>query len=189
VFRFADSNLQLAMIDEVYRRRTDYYWVEPTLRERYDALPPKKPWAELSDNICEHVPELQTLAAQLPITVDDLAAITSLTLDGDRDLYQWVYPSWWDFGDHFEIHDLRGLETCTGLEYVLLGQGLVENASLEPLAALRNLRELHLCALCGHRDREAVLSIPSLAVLDIANATSEWKPIMNELGARGVRLC
>jgi hypothetical protein len=190
IARFADPNLQLAMIDEVQRRRSSYSWVE-SLRERYEALAPAKPWSELQHNDCEHVPELQALAAAIEIEVADVAAIDRLTLDGDRDLYMWAYPSWWDFGDHFEIHDLTGIEQCAALDYLLLGQGLVDGASLAPLAALPRLRELHLCALCGHRDLEALLAIPSLRTLDVVNVTSSpqrgaWQALAEELARRGL---
>jgi hypothetical protein len=189
--RLRDPNLHLALVDEVQRIRTDYSWVEPVLRERYEALGSSKSWSELATNLCDHVPELEQLAASIELSAEELATIEGLTLDGDRDLYSWVYPSWWDFGDHFTIHDLSGIEHCTALDYLLLGQGLVEGASLAPLASLPRLRELHACARCGHRDLEAVLEIRALAKLDVVNiATSSdrarWQAVIAELARRGV---
>jgi hypothetical protein len=188
----ADRNLQLAMIDEVYRRRSDYYWVAQ-YRERYEALGPRLAWSELEHNESEHVVELEQLLATLAIEPAELAAITSLTLDGDRDLYAWVYPNWWDFGDHFQIRDLAGLEHCTAIEYLLLGQGVVEGASLRPLARLPTLRELHVCALCGSRDIESILELPALAKLDVINVRSSpdrarWEAVIAELATRGVTI-
>ena len=187
---FADPKLHLAMLDEVMRRRAGYSWVA-TLRDRYEALQPTVAWSDLESGDPEHASELEQLLASLEIELDEVAQLTRLTLDGDRDLYAWVYPSWWDFGDHFEIHDLSGIEQCTALEYLLLGQGLVSGASLAPLARLPRMRELLLCARCDYRDLEALLEIPSLAKLYVVNvATSKqrsgWETLVAELRMRGV---
>jgi len=188
--RFADPKLQLAMIDEVHRRRGAYSWVVGE-RASYQATGPGTTWTELEDNQCDHAPELEAFLARLPIAQADLDGIEHLTLDGDRDLYGWVYPSWWDFGDHFAIHDLDGIEACTRLKYLLLGQGLVEGASLKPVSRLPRLVELHLCARCHLRDISSLLDLTSLRTLDVVNvATSEerdtWEPLITELLALGV---
>jgi hypothetical protein len=176
-----DPNLRLALIDEVYRHRDGSSWVS-ALRERFPRI------GELEHDDNEHVPELEQLLATLELSQDALARITSLTLDGDRDLYSWVYPNWWDFGDHFAIHDLAGIEQCVALDYLLLGQGLVSHASLAPLAKLPALRELHLCALCDYRDLDALLAIETLAKLDVVNVGSNaaWRALLAQLSARGV---
>jgi hypothetical protein len=188
--RFADPKLKLALIDEVYRRRGTYAWVA-TQRAAYEATSPSRSWQSLEENQREHVPELEAVLAALPLTAADLDVIDSLTLDGDRDLYGWVYPSWWEFGDHFTIHDLDGIERCSRLRYLLLGQGLVEGASLKPVARLPRLVELHLCARCHLRDIGALLDSPSLRTLDVVNvATSDerasWEGVIGELRALGV---
>ncbi len=178
-----DPNLRLALIDETHRHRDGSSWIS-TLRERF----PQLPWSALEHNDCDHVPELERLLGELELSPDALARITSLTLDGDRDLYSWVYPNWWDVGDHFTIHDLAGIEQCVAVDYLLLGQGLVAGASLAPLAKLPALRELHLCALCDYRDLEALLEIPRLAKLDVVNVGSNaaWRALIAQLSARGV---
>jgi hypothetical protein len=186
----ADPGLQLALIDEVQRRRAGYSWVQ-SYRASYEALAPEKPWAELEHNDFDHVVELERLLGAIELAPADLLAITSLTLDGDRDLYGWVYPNWWDDGDHFVIRDLTGIEQCAALEYLLLGQGLVVGASLAPLARLAHLRELHACALSGLRDIEALLDLRALGRLSVVNVASSpqraiWGDVLAELGRRGV---
>jgi hypothetical protein len=188
--RFRDLKLQLAMVDEVQRRRGSYAWVS-SVRERYEALRPVMSWAEVEHNDSEHAEELEELLAELPIEDDELQRIKSLTLDGDRDLYQWVYPDWWKSGDHFAIHDLTGIEQCTALDYLLLGQGLVKDASLAPLIALPQLRELHLCALSAYRDIDCVAELPALHTLEIVNVESsadraDWEAVIAALRSRGV---
>ena len=190
--RVADPKLQLALIDEVQRRRHDYYWVA-RFRDAYEALAPTTPWAELEDNDCDHIVELEQLLAAIELEAGDLGAITRLTLDGDRDLYSWVFPNWWDFGDHFTIHDLSGLEHCTALEYLSLGQGLVQGASLSPLTELEHLSELHACALCGLRDLHALLELPALRKLSIVNVASSreragWDGVLAALEDRDVAI-
>lgn len=188
--RFPDPKLQLAMIDEVQRRRGEYAWVAG-LREAYEATSPATSWDQFETNHFEHAPELEAFLARLPVTLADLEAIDHLTLDGDRDLYGWVYPSWWEFGDHFVIRDLSGLEQCTRLRYLLLGQGVVEGASLTPVARIPRLVELHVCALCHLRDVPALLDAPSLRRLDVVNVTTSddreaWTSVIAELRALGV---
>lgn len=188
--RFADPKLQLAMIDEVYRRREGYDWVAG-YRGRYEATGPARSWEDLEAGEPVHAPELEAVLAALPIDDDDLLGVDRLTLDGDRDLYAWVFPDWWDAGDHFTIRDLSGIERCARLEYLLLGQGLVAGASLAPLTHLPCLAELHLCALGGHRELDALVGIPALRTLDVVNvATSDdraaWEDVIARLRARGV---
>lgn len=188
--RFPDPKLQLAVIDEVYRRRTQYAWVADQ-RAAYEATSPATPWTQLEGNHSEHAPELEAFLARLPVSRADLETIDHLTLDGDRDLYGWVYPSWWELGDHFVIRDLTGLEQCMRLRYLLLGQGVVEGASLKPVARIPRLHELHLCALCRLRDLPALLDSASLRKLDIVNVETSvdrdaWTAVIAELRALGV---
>lgn len=178
------------MIDEIYRRRSEYAWVAGH-RAGYEASSPTMTWSDLEANMGDHAAELEKYLGELPITYDDLQRVDSLALDGDRDLYGWVYPSWWDFGDHFAIHDLDGLEECTRLRYLLLGQGLVEGASLKPVSQLPRLHELHLCARCQLRDIPSLLDSPSLRTLDVVNVeTSDqrvaWLSTIEELRVLGV---
>lgn len=178
------------MLDEVHRRRGAYAWVAG-MRAAYEATAPAMSWAALEENECEHAAELEAFLAGLPLRTADLETIEHLTLDGDRDLYGWVYPSWWDFGDHFAIHDLTGIEACSKLRYLLLGQGLVEGASLAPVARLPRLTELHLCARCHLGDISSLLDAASLRTLDVVNvATSDeqdtWRSVIDELRVLGV---
>ncbi|HUQ03715.1 MAG TPA: hypothetical protein VM261_14560 [Kofleriaceae bacterium] len=188
--RFPDPKLHLAMIDEVHRRRSTYAWVA-SQRAAYEATSPAMSWSALEDNTSEHAVELERFLATLPIADRDLEDIDALTLDGDRDLYAWVYPSWWNFGDHFAIHDLTGLERCARLRYLLLGQGLVAGASLKPVARIPRLVELHLCARCHLADIPALLDAASLKKLDVVNVgTSDeraaWESVIAELRVLGV---
>lgn len=178
------------MIDEVYRRRTQYAWVAAQ-RAAYEATSPATPWTQLEENQREHAPELEAFLGRLPVSRGELDTIDHLTLDGDRDLYAWVYPRWWELGDHFVIRDLTGLDQCMRLRYLLLGQGVVQGASLKPVARIPRLHELHLCALCCLRDLPALLDSPSLRKLDIVNVeTSDdrdaWVAVIAELRELGV---
>jgi hypothetical protein len=181
-----DRNLRLALIDEVYsRRHGDHYWLG-TLRQAYEAKRPALSW-ESFEAQDEPAPELEELVLGLPLASDELASIEQLTLDGDRDVYT-TFPSWWDFGDHFTIHDLAGIEACTRLAGLSLGQGLVEGASLAPLRRLPALATLSLCTTCDHRDLDALLDIPALKRVEIYNlhAHEPWHGLVAKLRARGI---
>jgi hypothetical protein len=189
---FPDRNLRLALLDQVRRVAGGYSWVA-TERDSYLAARRDHPtwpdWSEIEAIEDEHSPALEAHLLGLPIDEVELGALTSLTLDGDRDLYQWVFSSWWDFGEHFVIRDLSGLERCGRLRYLLLGQGVVEGASLAPLRALQHLEELHACARTGLRDLDTILALPALRKLDVVNvATSDqradWERVLERIAAR-----
>jgi hypothetical protein len=187
--RIPDRNLRLALIDSVRSRRAsrERWWLAE-LQADYEALDAEPPWDAL-DEYMDPLPALEDLIADLPLAPADLAEIRQLTFDGDRDVYA-CYPDWWHIEPgHYTIHDLRGIEQCTGLEYLHLGQGLVEGASLRPLVGLPNLTELWLCGLCDHRDIASVLELP-ITRLSIANyrTDAEWVRVVEQLRARGVAI-
>jgi hypothetical protein len=172
-----DSNLRLALIDEVHRRRHPSPWPA--------AIQP------LPDTDDEPLPELEAVLRALPLAPADLASLQRLTLDGDRDAYACCYPYWWDLEpDHFVIHDVAGIDACTSLVYLSLGQGVVEGTSLAPLATMRALETLALCTTGKHRDLDALLSIPSLRRVEVFNLASSrdpaWASTVAALRARGV---
>lgn len=188
-----DRNLRLALIDEVERRRADnYWWVGPVLGAAYEQRSGTA-WDVVSKRTNdEPMPLIETLVLERPLDDEGLRTITSLTLDGDRDVYAWGYPYWWDLAPaHYEIHDLRGIEGCADVMYLSLGQGLVEGCSLAPLRALPALEHLALCTTGSYTDLDALLELPALKRLEVFNLRltkeSAWSRITDALCARGVQ--
>ncbi len=184
-----DRNLKLALTDAVRKRgaTADRWWLAD-LQADYEALDAEPGWEALDEYI-DPLPALEELIAGLTVTPAELATLRRITLDGDRDVYA-CFPDWWEIEPgHYTIHDLSGIEQCVSLEYLSLGQGLVEGCSLAPLRGLANLTELSLCALCNHRDISVVLELP-LTRASIVNAGNhpEWKQVVGELRGRGVAL-
>ena len=186
----ADANLRLALLDEL---RDDPDWVED-LEEAYEqarqAHPDWRSWEELSEDTYEPNPDLEAFVRALPLEVDKLGTLTSLTLDGDRDVYAWLGgETWYEDEELFVTRDLTGLERCEALEYLNIGQGLHQGCSLRPLRGMTKLRELWLCALGGYRDIETLLELPALEKIEIGNvATSDeretWKRVLAQWNAR-----
>lgn len=193
-----DPNLRLALLDEVFTWRTDAYSWWTSLEQEYTTHRESTggpAWEELSRRLStgvDDLPELERFLLTLPLTTDDLATLQDLVLDGDRAVYQ-LYPEWWSRGeDHFVITDLTGLEHCTALTKLDLAQGMHDSCSLAPLAGLTRVKHLRVSAVDRHRDLEALLSLPSLTVLDVGNVAhagddrGTWHSIIAELRTRGV---
>lgn len=184
-----DKNLWLALLDQVQGNR---YWI-PTIEAKYEEARKTNSrwprWSEIAEADDEPSPALEEFLLSQELRLERLRGVKSLTLDGDRNLYEWVFPNWWDLGDHFVIRDLSGIQNCEQLEYLLLGQGVVEACGLGPLRELKQLRELHLCALCGHTDIDAVLDLPNLRRLDVVNIASsaqraDWESVVEAFRAQ-----
>ncbi|CAN5910862.1 hypothetical protein BH11MYX3_BH11MYX3_14840 [soil metagenome] len=187
-----DRNLRLALTDEVERRRIDnYWWIGPTLGAAFEQRSGVA-WASLSErDDDEPLPLVETLVLEVPLDAERLGTITTLTLDGDRDVYAWGYPYWWDLEPgHYEIRDLRGIEGCTRLVFLSLGQGLVGNCSLAPLRGLPALEHLVLCTTGSFTELDSLLELPALKRIEVFNLGSTpepvWTRIVDELRTRGV---
>ncbi|MDI2129090.1 DUF6892 domain-containing protein [Yinghuangia seranimata] len=188
-----DRNLQLALLDEVWRERVDdYYWLS-SLREEYTAHQVSAggpAWDDLEERLgIDDLPELEAFVLTLPLTADDLARVDDLCLDGDREVYT-LSPDWWEFGRHFAITSLDGIGRCTGLVELDLNV-LVDPCSLAPLAELGALRNLRVDAVTAYADLDVLAALPSLAELSVVNmATAEgsedWRRVMGALRARGI---
>ncbi len=185
----ADKNLRLALLDEV---QEEYDWVE-ALADDYEETRGDHPdwpsWDEFEDREDDVNEALEAYLLGLEVPGAKLAEVRRLTLDGDRSVYEWLGgESWFEDDELFVIGDLSGLEHCAGLEYLLLGQGLVRGASLKPLAALSNLRELRVCALSALTDIDVVLSLPALETLSVVNIDSSddkdaWQTVVDAFEA------
>ncbi len=186
-----DRNLRLALTDEVERRRIDnYWWVGPTLGADYEQRSGVA-WETLGTD-AEPLPLIETLVLELPLETERLHTITTLTLDGDRDVYAWGYPHWWDLEPgHYEIHDLRGIEGCVNLVFLSLGQGLVGGCSLAPLRGLPALEHLVVCTTGGFTELDSLLELPALKRIEVWNLGTAkepvWTRIVDELRAHGVQ--
>ena len=180
-----DRKLRLALLDEVMRKRSGYDWV-PSMKSEYEmersAHPTWKPWDAYPEHDVGVKKSIEEFLVNVPISKQELRTETSLVLDGDRGLYAFVSPRWWDHGDgHFAIRNLAGIENCASL--TCLNLVLVEGASLRPLTGLPRLRELSLCALSQFRDINYLLAIPSLRKLVVYNISSsanatEWRSVL-----------
>ncbi|MFD6827003.1 DUF6892 domain-containing protein [Streptomyces sp. NPDC060085] len=191
--KLIDRNLQLALLDEAYTDRLgDYYWVS-LLRKEYDTYQKSAggpAWDDLLKRLgIDHLPELEEFLLTLPLTPDDLAQMTRLRLDGDREIYT-LYPGWWHFGGHFRITSLDGIDHCTALVDLDLNS-MVEPCSLSPLATLTSLRYLQVDSLHKYWDLDALESLPALAEIVIVNKFSsegnaKWSCLLARLKARGI---
>lgn len=188
--RIHDPNLALALLDEA---QSNYSWVG-ALEPAYTAARAKHPkwptWAQIvaKNETDEPAPSLEAFIRSLPLPMDRLAAVESLTLDGDREVYGWLMPYWWDLGDHFVIRDLRGIGICAALTYLSLGQGLVDGCSLKPLLDLKHLRKLSVCALTDLRDIECLTRLPALTQLEVVNVRASdqraaWETVIAKVGS------
>jgi hypothetical protein len=194
-----DPNLRLALLDEVFTWRTDAYnWWEPMEQEyaAYRESAGGPAWKELTRKLstgADELPELERFLLTLPLTADDLAALQDLVLDGGRAVYQ-LRPHWWSSGDHFVIANLTGLEYCTALTELDLGQGMFQSCSLTPLTGPTRLKHLRMSAADRHRDLDVLLTLPNLTSLEVANVAhaeddrDTWHSIIAELQARGVSI-
>ncbi len=153
--------LRLALLDEVEsRRRQSWNGVG-------SVLPPElaRAWNDWPSGT--HNPDAEAWLLQRPLHDDELLKLTTLTLDGDRDVYRWVFDDWWHFGEHCCITSLDGLERCANLTSLTLGQGVVRRASLRPIEQLEHLERLSLCALDDHSDEDALLHVREVVVSNI----------------------
>ncbi|MFE4924303.1 DUF6892 domain-containing protein [Streptomyces sp. NPDC056661] len=194
IVEVADRNLHLALLDEVFTRRVGGRCWLSFVQQEYAAYRTSvggAVWDELVEKLgTDRLPELERFLFTLPLTQEDLSAVTYLCLDGDREVYQ-LYPHWWHFGGHFTITNLDGIEYCRAVTRLFLGQGIVEGCSLAPLAELTELRYISLCALGKYRDVEALIALPALAELQVVNTApgqgrDPWSSVLEHLRARGV---
>ncbi|MEO8706572.1 MAG: hypothetical protein ABI867_41490 [Kofleriaceae bacterium] len=184
---FHDKNLQLALLDEVLQETDEDYEKIQRAYATFRKTTRAPTWETItSGEGFDHQPRFEKFMLARPIKAKQLAGITDLTLDGDRDLYAWIYPYWWDGGDHFEIHDLRDLAYCKALAELDLGQGLVGECSLAPLVALPKLRALSLCSSGNYSDLDALLAVKSLKELEVVNTTPAWRDVIDRLQDNGV---
>ncbi len=181
-----DKNLQLALLDEIQDK---YDWVEE-MSEEYERMRPNNPkwvpWTTIEEGDLESYSSLEQFLLTLQLKNEKLLEIDRLTLDGDRDVYQWIYANWWDLGDHFVIRNLNGIEKCQSITYLHLGQGLVEGCSLLPLKALPKLSELWICESGRYRDIDALLHLPKLEKINVSNWESSdnrhiWEQVIENV--------
>jgi hypothetical protein len=188
----ADRNLQLALLDEAYRHRAgSYHWLL-SLQQEYTAYQRSAggpTWEELEPRLgTDDAPALVRFLLTLPLTAADLAKMTRLRLDGDREIYM-LYPGD-QFRGHFAISSLDGIGHCTTLVDLDLNS-MVDPCSLAPLAGLTGLRRLTVDGIDQHRDLDAIITLPALTDLrfwNIARAENSeaWPGVISALRARGV---
>ena len=189
--RFPDKNLQLALLDEI---QTSPIWLaahEADYEDSRGSHPTWPTWAAIREGEKTHNQALEQYLLSVGVNASPLASVRELVLDGDRDLYGWVYSFWWESGDHFVIRDLSGLEQCRSLESLRLDKNLVEGCSLKPVGKLRKLKSLAINARGNYSDIDALLNLPGLQKLEIANAAtskqrSEWDRVVDALCERGL---
>lgn len=189
-----DKNLRLALLDEI---QDDYDWVEEHeagYRAAQAQHAGEEGWPtwetlEAGDDYEAHT-GLEEYLLALPLPEASLAEIEGLTLDGDRSVYGWIFPDWWNFGDHFVIRSFEGIACCSGLQTLRLGAGLDEGCSLRPLAALQQLRRIAISASDDYREIEALLDVPQLTELEVINlgtctsTRGTWKQVIDAVAAR-----
>lgn len=145
------------------------------------------------------------------VSTAELARLTRLTWP-DPNVQGGLWPQWDGEDETFDLTDLRGLEHCTGLEYLDL-EGPIKN--LKTVGALGNLRSLallvpatdlkplsHLTALTAlrlsrtrARDLAPLAALPALATLTVSwdwdigpEVRAANEPLVAALSARGVKV-
>jgi hypothetical protein len=192
-----DKNLRLALIDEVYAKRQPgqtLYGLKDEYEIYCDTVYGDEHGATAFEELGiepEHVEQVESFVLSLPVSENDLRSIESLTLDGDREVYACAYPYWWEMGDHFRIRSLDGIECCTNLKKLHLGQGLISDASLQPLTRLSLLGDIALDVLGNFKDIRSLLTLPVLQTTWITNvpsddASSDWHEVLSALKEKGV---
>jgi hypothetical protein len=191
--RFPDKNLQLALLDEV---QTSPLWLaahEADYEDSRGSHPTWPTWAAIrqGEKTHTHNGALEQYLLSLGVEADALASIKELVIDADRDLYGWVYSFWWENSDHFVIRDLSGLEECRALERLRLDRDMIDGCSLGPVGKLKTLKELSINARGNYTDIDALLQIPNLQKLEIANAATsterdEWDRVVDQLCKQGL---
>lgn len=189
--RFSDKNLQLALLDEIEEGHSWLASHEADYEDIRGSHPTWPTWAAIRDSEQAHNAALEEYLLTIDLPAAKLAGVTTLTLDGDRDLYGWVFAFWWESGDHFKIRNLAGLEQCTGLSQLVLDLKLVEGCSLAPLAQLENLESLSINANGNYSDIDALLKLPKLEKLDLEDVESgpqreEWDRVVDQLCKKGL---
>lgn len=189
-----DKNLRLALLDEV---QDDYDWVEQheagyrTVQVGHEGEEGWSTWEtlEAGDDYEAHT-GLEEYLLSLPLSGTALAEIEDLTLDGDRSIYGWIFPDWWNFGDYFVIRSFEGIACCSALQALRFGAGLDEGCSLRPLAELQELRSIAVSASDDYREIEALLELPKLTKLEVINLGSctttrgTWQRVIDVVAAR-----
>ena len=194
---FPDKNLQMALLDAVH---DSYLWLQEQ-EAKYESARGSHPtwptWAAIRSHRGEehiHNQALEQYLLEIDVLPSQLSRLQSLTLHANRDLFSWVYEFWWHDGDHFVVHDLSGIENCTGLEQLILDSSLVKSCSLRPLQKLDALHELELNLACEFQDIEYLLKIPNLKKLDVVGLMGaseaelqQWDPVLNKLCEQGLQ--
>jgi hypothetical protein len=189
--RFSDKNLQLALLDEI---QTSPIWLaahEADYEDSRGSHPTWPTWAAIREGEKTHNETLEQYLLSVGVSAPSLRAVKELNLDADREVYGWVYSFWWESGDYFVIRDLSGIEKCVGLETLRLDKSIVEGCSLGPVGKLSGLKSLAVDARGNYSDIDALLKIPNLQKLELANAATskqrdEWDQVVDALCERGL---
>ncbi len=189
--RFPDKNLQLALLDEVHSSPLWLATHEADYEDIRGSHPTWPTWTALRQGEETHNAALEQYLLSLGVDAVPLSAIKELALDGERAVYGWVYSQWWESGDHFVIRDLSGLEQCRALERLRLDKVMIDGCSLRPVGKLTALKELSINARGNYTDIDALLKIPNLEKLEVANAATsperyEWDRVVDALCAKGL---
>ncbi len=189
--RFPDKNLQLALLDEI---QTNPLWLaarEADYEQSRGSHPTWPTWTAIRDSENTHNVALEQYLLSAGVEQAGLAKVKDLVLDRDRDLYSWVYSFWWEHGDHFVIQDLSDIHKCSALESLRLDKSIAFDCSLKPLGKLKELRDLSINARGNYSDIDALLKLPKLQKLELANAATstqrdEWDQVVDALCKRGL---
>jgi hypothetical protein len=191
--RFSDKNLQLALLDEIEEGHSWLASHEADYEDTRGSHPTWPTWAAIRDGERTHNAALEEYLLTIELPESKLAAINTLTLNGERDLYGWVFAFWWESGDgdHFKIRSFEGLEHCTELTHLVVDQKLVEGCSLSPLQHLKKLESLTISASGNYVDIDALLKIPNLKKLELEDVESgpqreEWDRVVDLLCQQGL---
>ena len=176
-----DPNLRLTILNSAWEEgllppfdKEAFY--RDVLQQPYDASADYN--HRIDDRVRKHL--LST-----PLPDEMLAKLKILTWDGGNEVHHHIWADWDGESDEFDVHDLRGVEACKGLEFVQF----IAGTAFRDIAPLTGLPKLSEVMLLGGRiaDAEPLLSVPNLRKVEIAADDSpQNQRVFDKLRSNGV---
>lgn len=177
---FRDRNLKLAVLDTLLADRRIQLgepaeFAQFVLRRRCD----------LEREGYERIEAAHDALARLPLTDDELAAVTWLDFGGGSEVVRHAHYFWNGETGDFDVHDLSGLDRLPALETLSLD----ERCRVTDLRQIAGLGLQELALGLGPYEHEAVLlsALPRLRRLSLFSGALS-QPTCDALRARGVQL-
>ena len=177
----ADDNFRLTLLQSAW----DQELLPPFDKQAFYAGELKTPYdprADYNDRIDERVKK-HLLAIPLPDEL--LANLTRVTWDGGNEVFHYIWTNWDGESDEFAVHNIAGIEVCTGLETLQF----ISGAQFDDCAPLARLSKLEDVMLLGGTmaDLRPLTKLPRLRKVEVVAAdTPNNHDAIERLRARGI---